>query len=476
MNFIKNKLNKSAGTYLILLFLMHLFNSPGLMAQDQPNIVVLLADDLGYGDLSCYGSVRINTPNLDQMASEGLRFAQFYAGSAVCTPSRVSMITGRYPSRYNALRHFNDKEMHLQRDVQTLPKALKAAGYVSKHIGKWHLGGLNEKHVKDRTNSIPGPMEHGFDHYFTMIEDPLYRAPAMREKRLYKDAGKHLLRDEEFLPPMEGHWTDLKTDEAIDFIEDHADGEQPFFLNLWFDAPHAPYEPTPGDAMKAYEDRAKGNDLLYRGMVSRLDYSVGRILDKLKELGLDKNTIVVFTSDNGPSYQGSPGPFKGRKVDFHEGGVRVPGIIWWPGKVRAGETTQHMMHYCDLFPTFMSLAGEGESLKNQYELDGYDQSRFLLEGKDKVEREYTFWEIDTYPHNGNFSVTVDKRPDPVAKEIVRKGDWKLLARDGEPLELFNLAEDPYERWNLMKQYPEMTEELSKALKSFLSEPRMNKPY
>jgi arylsulfatase A len=157
----------------------------------QPNIVLILADDLGYGDLSCYGSKRINTPNIDKMAGEGLKFTQFYAGSAVCTPTRVSILTGQYPLRFNVSAHFNDREMFLDNDVLTIPKALKKQGYTSMHIGKWHLGGLNEAHVLDRNNSMPGPLQHGFDHYLAMLEDPIYRGSAMREKRLYKDAGKN---------------------------------------------------------------------------------------------------------------------------------------------------------------------------------------------------------------------------------------------------------------------------------------------
>lgn len=171
-------------------FLLFYLGSLTVLAQNntmKPNIILILADDLGYGDLGCYGSLRIETPHLDKMASEGKKFTQFYAASAVCTPTRVSILTGNYPIRYKVSQHFNDRGMFLNNNMLTIPKALKASGYVSKHIGKWHLGGLNEAHILDRKNSIPGPLQHVFDSYLAMMEDPLYRGPAMREKRLYKD-------------------------------------------------------------------------------------------------------------------------------------------------------------------------------------------------------------------------------------------------------------------------------------------------
>lgn len=440
----------------------------------KPNIILLLADDLGYGDLSCYGSNRINTPNIDQMAKEGVRFTQFYAGSAVCTPTRVSVLTGRYPLRYNVTKHFNDQEMYLQPEILTIPKALKKAGYVSKHVGKWHLGGLNEVHLKDRANSMPGPIEHGFDHYLAMLEDPLYRKPAMLERRLYKDGAKHLIRDEQIIEPINKHWTDVKTDEALAFIEKNSTNDKPFFLNLWFDTPHAPYEAAPDISLIPYQEKAKGDDLLYRSMVTHLDYSIGRVLEKLKELGIEENTVVILTSDNGPAYLGSPGHFKGRKVDFHEGGIRVPAIAWGPGQIKSGEITDKLAHTNDLFPTFCDYAGQ--KIDKDWELDGVSIRSLLNEGDELGDRGLVFWQIALYKHNGNYHRTTDKRPDPVVTEVVRKGKWKLLAKDGEAVELFNLEEDPYERWNLMKEYPEMTKELTFALKKWLEEPRMEIPY
>lgn len=441
---------------------------------NQPNIILLLADDLGYGDLSCYNSYKIKTPNIDKMATEGIRFTQFYAGSAVCTPTRVSVLTGRYPLRFNVSHHFNDQEMHLQAGIPTIPKELKKAGYNSKHVGKWHLGGLNEMHIINRDSSMPGPIQHGFDHYLAMLEDPLYRKPAMLERRLYKDGAKYLVRDDKVLNPSNKHWTDVKTDEALDFIEESNHSKTPFFLNLWFDTPHAPYEAAPDTSLTPYLNMAKGNDLLYRSMVTHLDYSVGRIINKLKELGIDNNTLIIFSSDNGPSYQGSPGIYKGRKVDFHEGGIRVPGIAWWPGQIKSNQISNELIHTNDLFPTFCAAANIIPDKKIKF--DGKNVLPHLIEGTPITNRGYVFWQIGDYKHNGNYWKVNDKRPEPVATEIVRKDHWKLMARDGTALELFNLDEDPYERWNLIKDYPEITEELTIALNNWLNEPRMEKPY
>jgi len=440
-----------------------------------PNIILILADDLGYGDLSCFGSKRILTPHLDQMALEGKKFTQFYASSAVCTPTRVGLLTGQYPLRFNVSTHFNDRQMFLDNKMMTIPKALKTQGYTSMHIGKWHLGGLNEKHILDRENSMPGPLQHGFDHYLAMVEDPLYRGPAMREKRLYKDAGKHLALDDKLLPPNNTHWTTLKFEYAQKFIKKSVKKDQPFFLNLWLDAPHAPYESSEKGLMKQYKDRAKGDDFLYRGMVSHLDKGVGGILKLLKKLKIDENTLVIFTSDNGPAYQGSPAHFKGRKTDFHEGGIRVPMIAWWPGMIAKGAQTDAIANTMDFLPTFLGIT-QG-TLKEDTSIDGMDIAPVLFENNSLKNRETMFWEISKrYKNSGNYSAVSDIRMTPVANQIARNKQWKLLAVEGNPVELYNVEEDPYERWNVIKQYPEIAAKLHQELQVFLNAPRTKKPY
>ncbi len=459
-------------TFLLLLIISGSFICT---AQKQPNIIMILADDLGYGDLSCFGSQRIETPHIDKMAREGKKFTQFYAGSAVCTPTRVSLLTGQYPLRFNVSQHFNDREMFLNNTMLTIPKALKKKGYTSMHVGKWHLGGLNESHIKNRKNSMPGPLEHGFDHYVAMIEDPLYRGVAMREKRLYKDAGKSLVRDDKILAPNPKHWTDIKFDTALSFIEEEHKADTPFYLHLCLDAPHAPYEASTKGLLKKYKDRAKGDDLLYRGMVSHVDQGVGKILQKLKDLDLDKNTLVIFTSDNGPAYLGSPAHFKGRKTDFHEGGIRVPMLAWWPGKITANSQTNQIANTIDFLPTFMHLALGKIHKKDP--IDGINISPILFDKKKHLKRETMFWEISSrYKKNGNYYLTTDLIPQPPANQIARNGKWKLLAKEGIAKELYNMEEDPYERWNLLKTYPDVVKKLHLELTNWLKEPRTPKPY
>jgi len=450
-------------------------NNAQIKNHTKPNIILILADDLGYGDLSCFGSQRIETPHLDQMAKEGQKFTQFYAGSAVCTPTRVSILTGKYPLRFNVSQHFNDKEMYLNNTMLTLPKALKKEGYTSMHVGKWHLGGLNEKHIKDRKNSMPGPLEHGFDHYLAMVEDPLYRGPAMREKRLYKDAGKNLVKDDVLLPSNNKHWTEIKFDTALSFIEEEAKEEAPFYLHLCLDAPHAPYEASTKGLLKKYEDRTNGDDLLYRGMVSHLDEGVGLLLDKLKKLKLDKNTLVIFTSDNGPAYLGSPAHFKGRKTDFNEGGIRVPMIAWWPGKITTSSETNEIANTIDFLPTFVAVASG--NIDKKHAIDGIDISPILFGSKETMNRPTLFWEIsERYKKSGNYKNTTDIRMQPAANQIARNGKWKLLAHKGISSELYNVEEDPYERWNLIKTYPKIAKKLHTELTAWLQEPRTQKPY
>ncbi|MEL6592116.1 MAG: sulfatase-like hydrolase/transferase, partial [Bacteroidota bacterium] len=215
------------------------------VSQTPPNIIILLADDLGYGDLSCYGSQSIHTPNLDALARQGMRFARFYAGSAVCSPSRASLLTGKFPLRYNITRHFNDREMHLPAGIPTLAKHLQGAGYHTVHIGKWHLGGIRIQDFEARTfgeAANPGPHEHGFTHYLCNIEDPLVRADLIKNRQLYRQGGKTLVRNDQRIPEISQHWTEIKIDEAIRAIADAQAGQKPFFLNLWFDVPHTPYE------------------------------------------------------------------------------------------------------------------------------------------------------------------------------------------------------------------------------------------
>jgi arylsulfatase A-like enzyme len=436
--------------------------------QKKNNLIFILADDLGYGDIECFGGRRIKTPHLDALADEGIKLTNFHTAAAVCSPTRASCLTGRYPLRFNITAHFSDHEEHLPRDVATLPKLLHQNGYATMHIGKWHLGGLNVKHCENREGSIPGPAQHGFDHYLCMYEDPDIRAVLLKERRLYRDGGHHLVMDDKPYPQSDKHWTDIKIEESLKFIENsHASGE-PFFLNLWFDVPHTPYEPAPEPYLSPYKNRAFGDDLLYRSMVAHLDFGVGAIVKKLKELGIDKNTFIIFTSDNGPALQGDPGAMKGRKADQHQGGLNVPFIAWWPGNIKGGTQSDEFAMTTDLLPTFCSAADI--LVPDDANVDGLNLFPHLATNETLPERGTVFWKLRQYDYF--YSEVTDVKPKPIATEIARSGRWKLLFVDGQPTELYDLEEDPYERWNLLEWRTDVVDRLKSELDDWLAEPRL----
>ncbi|PHN06002.1 sulfatase family protein [Flavilitoribacter nigricans] len=436
-------------------------------ASGPPNIIVLLADDLGYGDLSAYGSQSIHTPNIDALAAAGMKFTRFYAGSAVCSPSRASLLTGKFPLRFDIRQHFDDREMHLPAGTLTFPRVLQQNGYRTAHIGKWHLGGIRIQDFTARTAgeaANPGPLQHGFDHYLCNIEDPLVRPELIRERKLYREGGKTLVRNDRRIDEIPKHWTEIKVDEAINVIEESRKADQPFFVNLWFDVPHTPYEPAPERHLSVYEKMGvKGDQLWFRSMVSHLDEQIGRLIDHLETSGLLENTIIVFTSDNGPAYQGSPGPFKGGKTDLHEGGIRVPMIAVWPNRIPANTYSFQTAHMTDLFPTLSALAGiEVEAS----DLDGMDLSQHLLE-QTPLERGVLLWQMDLYKHFQNQG----PKPTPYATTVAMNENWKLLADSLQTTELFDLEADHRELYNQLGQQDSIEQLLHTEMRSFLAAPR-----
>ena len=311
--------------------------APG-SAKRPPNLILILADDMGYADPACFGGKAVATPHLDALAKSGTKMTRFYAAAAVCTPTRASILTGRYPLRFDIRRHFPDDESHLPRGVVTLPGLLRAAGYATAHVGKWHLGGLYLAHAKNRAHSIPGPREHGFEHYLCQNEEPPLRVKLGATRRIYRDGGTCLLRDDLPVPPEDPyfsrHLTDIIGDEAIRLVQWYHHEKRPFFLNLWHLVPHQPYEP--GSEPHFSQTAAPGisdDQHRFRSMVAHMDATIGKLLAKLDELGIRDNTLVLFTSDNGGAYEADNGPFKGGKTDLHEGGIREPMIASWPGYI-----------------------------------------------------------------------------------------------------------------------------------------------
>jgi len=327
----------------------------GVSAQRRPNIVFIYVDDMGYGDLGCYGSKAIKTPNIDRMAAEGLRLTSFYSVSPICTPSRAALMTGRYAARMGI------DQMHLQnvlfptdktglpQSETTVARALKDRGYATACIGKWHLGRVGPHRAID----------HGFDYYFGIpYSNDMSPTPIMRNDDVVEE------------PAKQDTLTRRYTEEAISFIE-RAKG-QPFFLYLAHNMPHIPLH-----ASERFRGKSAGG--LYGDVVEELDWSVGEVLNALKRLGLDRDTIVFFSSDNGPWYQGSAGPLRGRKGWTYDGGVREPGIVRWPGSIRTGGVSDEPVATIDFFPTALALAGERNiAAASKQPLDGKNILPFLL--------------------------------------------------------------------------------------------------
>jgi len=321
-----------------------------LACATSPNVVIIYADDLGWGDLSCFGNRDRQTPHLDRMAAEGVRFSDFYVSTASCAPSRVALLTGRYPYRTGVPSNPAPdarKDHGIKKSETTLAEALKAAGYATKCIGKWHLGHLPQFY----------PTRHGFDEYFGILYSNDMR-PVM------------LCRDEAAVeyPVVQSYLTQRYTNEAVEFIRRNKN--QSFFLYL----PHAmPHKPIAASE-KFYTPETR--DDLYSDVVRELDWSVGQVLETIRELELDRNTLVVFSSDNGPWYGGSTGGHRGMKGSNWEGGIRVPGIVWWPSRIPGGRVVSEPCATLDLFPTICRFVGVDFDASK---IDGHDLVP-LLEG------------------------------------------------------------------------------------------------
>jgi N-acetylgalactosamine-6-sulfatase len=437
-------------------------------AAKRPNVVLLLADDMGLRDASCQGGA-IPTPNIDRLAAQGVRFKNFYSASATCSPSRAAILTGRYPLRFDIRRAFTDDEAHLP-VVPSIPSLLKRAGYATGHVGKWHLGGLHLKHIRERATSIPGPHQHGFDHYQTQREEQPMRREMGDARILFRKGGTCLLRNDKEVPENDPyfhkHFEDVNGDESVRLIDEFHRRGGPFFLNVWFLAPHKPYEPAPepfwtkADAPGISEDRR-----CFRSMVMHMDHQVGRILRRLEELEIRDNTLVVFTSDNGGAFESDIGPYKGGKTDLHEGGIRVPGILSWPAQIREpGRSTEQVAHHCDLLPTI--AAASGVTVAGDAPVDGIDLMPMLEPGSAAIERTL-FWQHDLMPRIQRHSA----KPKPYATEAVRRGRWKMLLADGKPMALYDLDADPIEENDLLGSKPEVEHALASFARASLTEKR-----
>jgi N-acetylgalactosamine-6-sulfatase len=429
-------------------------------ASPKPNVLLIVADDLGYGDLSCYGNDRVATPNIDNLAEQGMRMTQFYAAGPVCTPTRASIVTGKYPLRYNIEAIFRDRGEYLPAG-NTLPQLLRDGGYTTALVGKWHLGGLRLKERAMR-DTVDGPHQHGYEHYLCQIEEHPFRTAYFKRGDLYSRGGTCLLENENLL--AEGHkyypmfFTDIMGEEIIRLLNTFRSQEKPFFIHANFQVPHLPLERAPEPHWSATAaDGISEDQHRIRSMLARLDYQVGRVLDAVGD-----NTLVIFTSDNGGHKAANNGELRGMKGDLYEGGIRVPFMARWSKHIPAGQTSDKRGHSNDILPTICAAAGIVPPVDGGF--DGTNILPLLEGGTLNRADEPVFWYFDK-------NLGRAKKKKGTLTGAVRFGDWKLLTAYGEPKELYNLKDDPQEKKNRLADMPEKTAALSKLLADWLAEPR-----
>lgn len=465
----------TASMHAALILLGLLVGGQALAAENEasgkrPNFVVVLADDLGYGDLACYGHPVIKTPNLDRFAREGLRLTDCYAAAANCSPARTGLMTGRTPYRvgiHNWIPALSP--MHVGKSEITIATLLRRAGYATCHVGKWHLNGMFNLPEQ------PQPSDHGFDYWFSTQNNalPNHRNPE-NFVRNGKPAGK-----------LVGYSAELVVDEAIDWLHGRRDKEKPFFLFVCLHEPHEPIA-TAERFSRHYRYPDTPARVAHHGNVTQMDHAFGRLMATLDAFGNRDDTFVLFTSDNGPAItrihpHGSAGPLREKKGHLYEGGIRVPGILRWPGHTQAGQVSREPVSGVDLLPTLCEIAGV--NVPADRAIDG---ASFLpiLQGK-AIQR--------TTPLYWQFNVAASK-----PKVAMRVGDWKILGHLSDPqvkpfgdirpedqrnlktaelvgFELYNLRDDVGETTELSKSNPDKLRELSSVLRKMYAEVRDESP-
>lgn len=428
---------------------------PGfLRAQDlagRPNIIYILADDLGYGEIGCYGQDRILTPHIDRLAQEGLRFTDYYAGTTVCAPSRCSLLTG-YHTGHCYVRgnreHFPEGQEPLPAGTTTMATLLKEAGYTTGVIGKWGLGGPGTSGVPNR---------QGFDYFFGYL----------CQREAHNHYPWHLWRNQERVWLWGKEYSDdLFAREALEFVRRNR--ANPFFLYLTYTIPHYGLQ-VPDIA--PYADKDWPRDMQrFAAMITRMDAHIGTLMDLLKELGLDRNTLVIFSSDNGPHKEGgakpayfhSSGPFRGIKRDLYEGGIRVPMIARWPGTIPSGQVTGQIAVAWDILPTCCDAAG----IPAPSGIDGLSLMPTLRgQPQNQRQHEYLYWEFH----------------EKGGRQAIRMGDWKgvrlgVRRHPDAAVELYDLKTDPQESRNVAEAYPDVVARMQGLFRSARTDSRIFRLY
>lgn len=430
-------------------------------ATDKPNIIVVFIDDMGWGDLSCFGNNEAATPNVDRLANEGLRFSQFYVNSPICSPSRCSLCTGQYPYRWQITSYLNNRKDNERRGVAnwlnpsapTLARILQQNGYATGHFGKWHLGG--QRDVED----APSIQEYGFDESLTNFEGmgpkllPLTMKPGEENPgRIWADA-ERLGKPVTWM--QRSKITSGFVDAAIPFIDRAANSDKPFYVNLFPDDVHSPFWPP----IERWSDSKRGQ---YLSVLQEMDRQLGKLFDHVRSSpALRENTLILVCSDNGPEPgAGSAGPFRGTKATLYEGGIRSPLIVWFPGamnKTKIGALNETSVFAAfDLVPSILAVTKVAKPLDVQ--LDGEDVSWTMLGQSEASRKAPLFWRR---PPDRKTMQTNEQLPDLA----IREGDWKLLCDyDGGRQQLYNLASDKSETTNVATSNLELVSRLTKMVR------------
>jgi len=431
-----------------------------MVQAQKPNIILILTDDMGFGDIGCYGGNFAPTPNVDKMAKEGIRFTQYYSASPICSPSRTGILTGMAPARWNITSYLQTRDGNRQCEqadflnpsAPSIARILKNAGYTTGHFGKWHMGG-----GRDVTNE-PGFNAYGFDEHASTWESP--------DPDRLLTASNWIWCDNDSVKRWDR--TAYFVDRTLDFLKRHKN--QPCFVNLWPDDVHTPWVPSQ-ERLGLYPNGPQ-EERKFRAVLDEYDRQMGRLFDGLKKLGIDKNTLVIFTSDNGPlpSFKGSrSGNYRGSKMSLYEGGTRMPFIVRWPGHVPEGKTDQlSVISANDLLPTFCALTGA--EMPTGFAFDGKNRSQVLL-GKPSNESRTLFWEYGRNMESFAYPKGKDRSPNLA----IREGKWKFLINyDGSGAELYNMETDSKETTNLASVNPKEVEKFKiKLLTWRKSLPKVN---
>lgn len=431
-----------------------------------PNVIYILADDLGMGDLGCYGQKKLKTPNIDRLAKEGMRFTDHYSGNTVCSPSRAVLMTGQHPGHVHCRGNGDENSFALDPKMTTLPRLFKNAGYATGAFGKWGLGVTSDK-------GAPNPLTHGFDQFSgwksQMIAHTYYPTTITRNGE-----------DEALEPGTYVH--DLIMDDAADFIKRNAESKTPFLCYIPTAVPHAAmhapeelhekwrkvypqfdkkigkYGAGPGEETPDVQNPIAG----FAAMMENLDNQIGGILDMLVELGIDENTIVLFASDNGahsegghdPKFWDSNGPLRGIKRDLYEGGIRTPFLVRWPGKIEGGSINDHLSAFQDVLPTMAEITGQPVPDQN----DGISMLPTMLGKSDQNDHDSIYFEF------------IQGNKKTYTARSLRMGDWKAVQRSEKnqgkqflPIELYNLKKDLGEENDLATQNPELVQQMEKLM-------------